>query len=132
MPKTFVNDMRIEPGSAPKLEDRDPGFRPKGMEKKDGLAQLEELTARLELLHARLAAEGTRAVLLVLQGVDTSGKDGTIRHVFTRREPAGLPGRLVQGADRPPSSPTTISAASTRSARLTARSGSSTARTTRT
>jgi PPK2 family polyphosphate:nucleotide phosphotransferase len=89
MPKSFVDDMRIEPGSAPKLKDRDPGLRPKGMEKKDGLAQLEELTARLELLHARLAAEGTRAVLLVLQGVDASGKDGTIKNVLSGVNPQG-------------------------------------------
>ena len=89
MAKSFVDDMRILPGSAPNLKDRDPGFRPKGMEKKEGLAQLKALTARLELLHARLAAEGTRAVLLVLQGVDASGKDGTIKNVVSGVNPQG-------------------------------------------
>jgi PPK2 family polyphosphate:nucleotide phosphotransferase len=37
----------------------------------------------------KLAAEATRAVLVVLQGMDASGKDGTIRHVFTGVNPQG-------------------------------------------
>ena len=50
----------------------------------------------------------------------------------SRAQPAGLPRRLVQGADRRPSSRTTTSGASTPRSRPAARSGSSTARTTRT
>ena len=41
------------------------------------------------MLHDRLWAEATRAVLLVLQGVDASGKDGTIKHVLTGVNPQG-------------------------------------------
>jgi PPK2 family polyphosphate:nucleotide phosphotransferase len=37
-----------------------------------------------------LHAEGKRKVLLVLQGMDTSGKDGTIRHVFSECDPLGI------------------------------------------
>jgi PPK2 family polyphosphate:nucleotide phosphotransferase len=44
---------------------------------------------RLGVLHNRLAAEATRAVLLVLQGMDASGKDGTIRNVLTGINPQG-------------------------------------------
>jgi PPK2 family polyphosphate:nucleotide phosphotransferase len=44
---------------------------------------------RLSVLHNRLFAEGSRAVLLVLQGMDASGKDGTIRHVLTGLNPQG-------------------------------------------
>ena len=39
--------------------------------------------------HARLAAEGTRAVLLILQGLDAAGKDGTIKSVLTGVNPQG-------------------------------------------
>ena len=42
-----------------------------------------------ESLQERLYAEGTRSVLVVLQGLDASGKDGTIRHVFTGVNPQG-------------------------------------------
>jgi PPK2 family polyphosphate:nucleotide phosphotransferase len=44
---------------------------------------------RLALLQNRLWGERRRSVLLVLQGLDASGKDGTIRHVFTGVNPQG-------------------------------------------
>jgi PPK2 family polyphosphate:nucleotide phosphotransferase len=45
---------------------------------------------RLEGVQERLYAESTRSVLLVLQGMDTSGKDGTVKHVFSGVNPAGV------------------------------------------
>lgn len=62
---------------------------PAGLPKKDQLdGALEELLRRLEQLQAALSAEGTRALLVVLQGRDASGKDGTIRRVFSGLNPA--------------------------------------------
>jgi len=90
MVTAFVDAMRIEPGAAPKLSGRDPGARPHGLKKSEGLDRLAELTRRLEVLHDRLWAEATRAVLLVLQGIDASGKDGTIKHVLTGVNPQGV------------------------------------------
>lgn len=49
---------------------------------------LEKLSRKLSKLHLALAAENTRAVLVVLQGRDACGKDGTIRRVFTGLNPA--------------------------------------------
>jgi PPK2 family polyphosphate:nucleotide phosphotransferase len=85
----FVDAMRVEPGSAPKLTHRDARARPDGLKKNEGLARLGELIERLEDLHDRLWAEASRAVLLVLQGVDASGKDGTIKHVLQGVNPQG-------------------------------------------
>jgi PPK2 family polyphosphate:nucleotide phosphotransferase len=48
------------------------------------------LAERLEGLQERLWAEGTRSLLLVLQGMDTSGKGGTVRHVVAAMNPAGV------------------------------------------
>jgi PPK2 family polyphosphate:nucleotide phosphotransferase len=45
---------------------------------------------RLAALQEALYAEGTRSVLLVLQGMDTSGKGGTIKHVCGQVNPQGL------------------------------------------
>ena len=59
------------------------------MSKQEGLAHLAKLVERLSALHNRLFAEATRAVLLVLQGMDASGKDGTIRNVLTGLNPQG-------------------------------------------
>jgi PPK2 family polyphosphate:nucleotide phosphotransferase len=53
-------------------------------------AALEPLVARLADLQARLWAEQERRVLVVLQGIDTSGKGGTVDHVLGGVHPAGL------------------------------------------
>ncbi len=54
-----------------------------------GRKHLQELLGELSLLQTRLYAESRRSVLLVLQGLDASGKDGTIRSVFTGVNPQG-------------------------------------------
>lgn len=58
--------------------------------KKAERAQLDVLALELGELQNMLYAEGRRKVLLVLQGMDTSGKDGTIRWVFSRTSPLGV------------------------------------------
>ena len=52
--------------------------------------ELDQLTERLDELQRRLHAEGARALLVVLQGRDASGKDGTIRKVFGPLDPQGV------------------------------------------
>jgi PPK2 family polyphosphate:nucleotide phosphotransferase len=52
--------------------------------------ELDELTERIDALQRALHAEGTRALLVVLQGRDASGKDGTIRKVFGPLDPLGV------------------------------------------
>ncbi|MGJ7495977.1 PPK2 family polyphosphate kinase [Variovorax sp. RT4R15] len=52
--------------------------------------QLDQLAKELDVLQNLLHAEGKRKVLLVLQGMDTSGKDGTVRWVFSRTSPLGV------------------------------------------
>jgi PPK2 family polyphosphate:nucleotide phosphotransferase len=56
----------------------------------DATALLAELNERLADLQNLLAAEGRHKVLVVLQGMDTSGKDGTIKHVFRTINPLGV------------------------------------------
>ena len=68
-----------------------PGFKGK---KADGQAALAEHQARLEELQEQLYAQGraggTRSLLLVLQGLDTSGKGGTVGHVVGAMNPGGV------------------------------------------
>jgi len=52
--------------------------------------QLDDLARRMAKLQTALYAEGTRALLVVLQGRDTAGKDGVVRHVFGELHPLGL------------------------------------------
>ena len=58
--------------------------------KEDGLAKLEKLNGKLESLQELLFAEHKHKVLIVLQAMDTGGKDGAIRRVFDRVNPAGV------------------------------------------
>ncbi|MBI1376404.1 MAG: polyphosphate kinase 2 family protein [Frankiales bacterium] len=53
-------------------------------------ALLEELTGQQERLYAEGVGGGRRALLLLLQGMDTSGKDGTVRRVVGAMNPAGV------------------------------------------
>ena len=85
----LLRQLRVEPGSAPRLDRRDPDERVGASDKEKGLARLQELVERLSVLHNRLLAEATRALLVVLQGMDASGKDGTIRNVLTGVNPQG-------------------------------------------
>ena len=84
-----VKSLRVEPGKPATLAKRDTGDRLGLADKETGLALLEERVARVGFLHNRLWAEQTRSVLLVLQGLDASGKDGTIRNVLTGVNPQG-------------------------------------------
>ena len=49
----------------------------------------DELVLKLGRLQDRLYANGSNALLIVLQGMDTSGKDGTIKHVMSAVNPQG-------------------------------------------
>ncbi|MBN1231517.1 MAG: polyphosphate kinase 2 family protein [Anaerolineales bacterium] len=59
-------------------------------DKQAGKHYLKQLNDRLEFLQELLYAEGKHKVLIVLQGMDASGKDGTIRHVFEGVNPQGV------------------------------------------
>ena len=58
--------------------------------KEEGLAKLEKLNGKLETLKELMFAEHKQKVLGVLQAMDTGGKDGVIRRVFDRVNPAGV------------------------------------------
>jgi PPK2 family polyphosphate:nucleotide phosphotransferase len=58
--------------------------------KDEAQQQVEHLTQRLDQLQEALNAENRRAVLVVLQGRDTAGKDGAIRKVFGPMNPQGV------------------------------------------
>ena len=52
--------------------------------------ELKKLAIEINALQDILQAENKRKVLLVLQGMDASGKDGTVRHVFSECDPLGI------------------------------------------
>jgi PPK2 family polyphosphate:nucleotide phosphotransferase len=72
-----------------RLADRDPADRA-GLSKKQAKQRRAADVERLAELQGRLYAEGRRALLVVLQGLDASGKDGTITHVMSGVNPQGV------------------------------------------
>jgi PPK2 family polyphosphate:nucleotide phosphotransferase len=84
-----LDRLRVDPGSSAGIADRDPGDR-LGTDKDHGEQRLEELVERIDELQYRLYAEDRRSMLLVLQGLDASGKDGVVRRVFRGVNPAGV------------------------------------------
>lgn len=68
----------------------DPAATPLVGGKKEAKKDLEDLREELFDLHEKMFAHRERALLLVLQGTDASGKNGTIKHVVTAVNPAGL------------------------------------------
>ncbi len=87
----FIAPFRVKPGAKVTLaEDFDPGFKAGIEKKKDGVELLQTGVDLLTEYQARLAAQDTWAVLVVLQALDAAGKDGTIRHVMSGVNPQGV------------------------------------------
>jgi PPK2 family polyphosphate:nucleotide phosphotransferase len=84
-----LQDLRVEPGTDPALRRRKPGDL-LGLEGKPAAQEeLATLVGELSVLHNRLYAEASRSLLLILQGLDAAGKDGTIKRVLTGLNPQG-------------------------------------------
>jgi PPK2 family polyphosphate:nucleotide phosphotransferase len=98
MAKSFATRFRIEPGKSSQLDRRDPGDRNAFPDRKAAEQQSARDGEEIDKLQDRLYAEGKRALLVVLQGTDTAGKDGTIKHVFKE---TGALGVVVTAFKRP-------------------------------
>jgi PPK2 family polyphosphate:nucleotide phosphotransferase len=88
-----MKEYRVTPGSSLKLDRYDPddtgNYRKTDQGKEKVKSITAELTGQLGKLQERLYANGTRSLLIVLQGMDTSGKDGTIKSVMSGVNPQG-------------------------------------------
>lgn len=80
---------RVEPGVRFHLADLDPETSEHYKKKKDVEAELEKCRQQISQLQQRLYAENQRSLLIVLQAMDTGGKDGTIKNVFSGVNPQG-------------------------------------------
>ena len=85
----LLRELRVAPGEPARLGERNPEARLGAEDKQHGLARLGQLVERLSVLHNRLYAESKHALLLVLQGMDTAGKDGVTRAVLSGVNPQG-------------------------------------------
>ena len=86
----FARKFMVKPGGDFRMKQLDPSSTPGIKSKEEGRAELERMTQRLSELQRVFYAECKHSLLVVLQGMDTGGKDGTIRHVFGPLNPQGV------------------------------------------
>ena len=80
---------RVEPGDPVRLAEVDPDESEHYRRKKDVADELKRQRDRISDLQARLYGEQKRSLLIVLQAMDTGGKDGAIKGVFAGVNPQG-------------------------------------------
>lgn len=86
-----MDHLRVKPGKKIQLKDFDPSDHGEWKGKKEqGLEKLAELCQELDRLQDVLYAEHKHKILVVIQAMDTAGKDGTIRSVFSGVNPQGV------------------------------------------
>jgi PPK2 family polyphosphate:nucleotide phosphotransferase len=89
MAGNFSKELMVKPGQKVKLSRYDPD-ETLGWEKDRKMkSSLEKALAKIDTLQSVLYAERKRSLLVVLQGLDAAGKDGTIRHVMSGVNPQG-------------------------------------------
>ncbi|HEY7131403.1 MAG TPA: polyphosphate kinase 2 family protein [Candidatus Limnocylindrales bacterium] len=86
--RSLADALRVAPGSRVRLADVDAG-ETHGRTKAKATGELQHGLDRLTDLQDRLWAEAKHPILIVLQGIDAAGKDGTVRHVMTAFNPMG-------------------------------------------
>src|SRR5258708_16787805 len=82
-----IKKYRVKPGS--KWDPPDPDDRGPFSKEEDALEETEAFIRKLDPLQERLYAEGKQSLLIILQAIDSGGKDGTIRHVMKEINPQG-------------------------------------------
>ena len=86
----FLNKFRVEPSSDVDLGSIDPGFHGDFAKDSDAAQELQNNLTRITELQRKLYADRTHSLLIVLQGIDSAGKDGTCWHVISAMDPQGV------------------------------------------
>src|SRR5664279_161924 len=87
----YRDKLIVKPGHKLRLKDVDPAFTGQHETPDEAAPELGRYQQRLTQLQGLLYAEKKHAVLIVLQGLDAAGKDGTMKHVFGALNPQGAP-----------------------------------------
>jgi PPK2 family polyphosphate:nucleotide phosphotransferase len=87
----IIKPFRVKPGRTVVLaKDFDPGYAADYHEKDECEDLLKEGKELLQEYQARLAAQDTYGLLVIIQGLDAAGKDGLIKHVLSGVNPQGV------------------------------------------
>ncbi|MEM9739719.1 MAG: PPK2 family polyphosphate kinase [Pseudomonadota bacterium] len=98
--KSVRERLIAEPGKSFDLSNRPTRDETLFEDKKEARASLTQDAAAIDELQDKLYAEGERALLVVLQGMDCAGKSGTIRKVFALTSPLGIKIRAFKAPNK--------------------------------
>jgi PPK2 family polyphosphate:nucleotide phosphotransferase len=84
--KKFV----VEPGSKVRLDKIDADYSGRHGSRETALKETANEVERIARLQYLLYADASQSLLIVLQGLDAAGKDGTVRHLFSEMNPQGI------------------------------------------
>lgn len=90
MNKKEIEKFKVEDGNKFKLSDYTTVLKNKMIEKEEAVLQIQKDIQELAALQDVLYAENRRAVLIIIQAMDAAGKDGTIKHIMSGVNPAGV------------------------------------------
>jgi PPK2 family polyphosphate:nucleotide phosphotransferase len=82
--------LKVEPGSKVKLSDIDPNFHGTHESEDNAKTELQHNLKRITELQRKFYADRRHSLLIVLQGIDGAGKDGTCWHVVSAMDPQGV------------------------------------------
>ena len=82
--------LKVEPGTNVKLSRSDPDFHGTHKSEDEAKAELQHNLSRITDLQRKLYADRRHCLLIVLQGIDGAGKDGTCWHVVSAMDPQGV------------------------------------------
>ena len=86
----YRKDFLVKPGKNLKLSDFDPAYHGSHESKEQASNDLGHYREKISTLQRTLYGDGSRALLIVLQGIDGAGKDGTCWHVISAMDPQGV------------------------------------------
>jgi PPK2 family polyphosphate:nucleotide phosphotransferase len=86
----FRKKFRVEPGASVRLKDIDPGYHGKHASEADAQKDLDRYKDKLTRMQRLFYGDHSRSLLIVLQGIDGAGKDGTCWHVIGAMDPQGV------------------------------------------
>ena len=94
----FRKKFLVEPGRKFKISDIDPDFHGKFTSEEEAQPELDRYKQKLTAMQRLFYGDRNHALLIVLQGIDGAGKDGTCWHVIGAMDPQGV---KVQGFKQP-------------------------------
>ena len=86
----FANQFAVKPDSRCRLDKVDPSSKAGLKDKEQTEIAMQAVHTELNEIQEVLYAQGKHSLLVVIQAMDTGGKDGTIRHVFGPLNPQGV------------------------------------------